>query len=197
MKYPVNTSMLTEARMYARESCEHTMNYKGWEDAYKKMERIITGKFCQLWLTEFCRVNTIPHVKDSSSPYVADTGDLFINGWNIDCKGTAYNGFEFQISPHLMSQDEIDLYFFFRTSRQFDYVEPLGCIRREQAIEVANHVKKGEEIPGTGKTQSFKDGSYFIDREYLISFQETIIFMKNNAKKIEKSSNVTPIRRQA
>ena len=84
MKYPINTKAITEAAVYARASIGHTANFGGWKDEYAKFARIMTGRFCQSWLVQYCLLNDIKCQGDESSFTVPDCGDLTLNGWNID-----------------------------------------------------------------------------------------------------------------
>lgn len=172
--YPVATTMLTEARMYAVESINYTMDYDGWDDGHKKMERITTGKFAQLWLCEFCRVNNILYQKDRSSPKMADSGDLVINGWNVDCKVSTIPLLAGQVSKHHDSpKNNINIYFFFLTDGQMSFIKPVGCIRKEHLIDVSKKVLEGEKIPDTNIVQRF-GYSYFADTTKLPTFETTI-----------------------
>ena len=169
--------------MYAYESLNHTIDYDGWDDAYEKTARIVTGKYCQLWLAEVCRLNNIPHKKDRSSPYISDAGDLEINGWNIDSKGSAAPGFEGQVTKHHDDPgNTIDVYAFFRTDRSLSYIEPLGFIRCENLLKVAQKVNKGEKIPGIDVEQKFATYSYFVDLSRLGDFETVISWMAKNPK---------------
>lgn len=88
--YPVSSSILIEARLYCQDSIQHTMDYKGWKDQHEKQSRITYGKFGQLWVAEFCRLNNIPYRKDKSPPKEADDVDLFIFDRSVDVKTTVF-----------------------------------------------------------------------------------------------------------
>ena len=174
MKYPTNTNCLAEARMYAIDSLDHTYDYDGWGDAWHKSQRIITGKFCQLWLGEYCKLNNVPYKKDRSSPYISDSGDLHINGWNIDCKASTSISFCGQISPHFDKDKEIDFYSFFLIDKNFSFIEPLGFINKINVIENSIKVLKGEKIPNTDIIQKFESHSYFVNLDKLTAFDYAI-----------------------
>lgn len=182
MKYPTNTKAIIEARMYAIESISHTYDYDGWNDGYEKSARIITGKFCQLWLVEYCRLNGIPHVKDTSSPYIHDNGDLLINGWNIDCKASINANFKCQISPHFDKDVSIDYYAFFMTDKRYSYIEPLGFIQKSEVINCSSKIMNGEKIPNTNIIQKFGEYSYFVDIDKVTPFDVGIRFLSRKKK---------------
>lgn len=181
MKFPCNPRVLIEAWAYARESLAHTFNYQGWRDGHRKAQRIATGKFAQLWLAEFCRLNNIPCAPDRSSPYVADAGDLTINGWVIDCKVSVVHGLEGQISPRHERESNVDYYAFFRSDKELSFIEPLGFVRFSDVKARAVVVSKGEKIPGTSVVQRF-DRSYFIPLRGMDRFSTTIDVLRRTRK---------------
>jgi len=168
--------------MYARESIEHTLDYEGWEDGFRKMGRITTGKFAQLWLHEFCRLNGIPSFKDKSSPFVPDREDLRINGYSIDSKVTMRTDWDGQVSKnHDKAKADIDIYAFFRTNKIISFIEPLGFCWANELDSVGHRVNEGEMIPGTNVKQRFGH-SYFIDAKDMKEFLQFLEWMKNNRK---------------
>jgi|GEM_PF-4867400 len=189
MKYPINTAMLTEARMYARESIENTADYEGWKDQHRKMERIVSGTFVQLWLCEYCRLNDIPHKADRSSPYVADSWDLKIAGFNIDCKSSYIDGLEGQITKHHDDKNNIiNAYCFFRTDRTLSYVEPLGVISKRKVHDNSLIVKEGDIIPGTKFTQRF-GYSYFVNIASLTNLDDALDYFVRNSRITDGKQN--------
>ena len=172
-KYPANSAILTEARMYALESINCTVDYEGWKDCHKKMCRITTGKYAQLWLSEFCRLNEIPYKKDKSSPYLHDKEDIEINGHSIDCKVSTIEHLVGQVSPHVLNQENIDFYVFFLTNDELSFIAPYGLIRRKDFIRLAKEIKKGEQLPGTKIIQKF-NSSFFISTSSLLPFESSI-----------------------
>lgn len=163
--YPVSTKLMTEARLYANDSIQHTMDYHGWKDQHKKKERITYGKFGQLWVAEFCRLNGVNHAKDNSSPTMADDLDLLIRGRKIDVKTTVSN-LVGQVSPGVIEK-ECDDYCFLITDRQCSYVNPIGFVSKDDYIEHATCVEEGDIIPGTNFRQRFSR-SYFLPANSLV-----------------------------
>ena len=182
MKHPVSTAIITEARMYAVESINHTMDYSGWDDGHEKTMRITIGKFSQLWLCEVCHLNMIPYEKDTSSPYMPDQRDLTINGWAVDCKATVSDGLEGQVGPgHDKKNNSIDLYAFFRTGRNMEFIEPLGFVWARDLLTVAKKISQGERIPGTNIDQRFRY-SYFVPLSNMDGFFKTLNSLKGKPK---------------
>lgn len=162
VRYPITSTLLSEARVYAQESYAHTMDYKGWQDQKLKLARMTFGKFGQLWVTEFCRVNGISYEKDTSSPYVADDRDLSIYGHSIDVKTTINRDFLGQVSPGVINKP-CDYFCFLVTDLQCSFVEPVGFMDCDTYRSVAVQVKEGELIPGTNTRQRFNT-SFFLPR---------------------------------
>lgn len=162
IRYPITSTLLSEARLYARESFGHTMDYQGWQDQKLKLARLTYGKFGQLWVAEFCRVNGIQYEKDTSSPYVADDRDLSIFGHSIDVKTTINRDFLGQVSPGVINKP-CDYFCFIVTDMQCSFVEPLGFIDCDAYRAIAVEVKEGQLIPGTNTRQRFGT-SFFLPR---------------------------------
>lgn len=179
--------MLIEARLYAQDSIQHTMDYIGWEDQHNKQERITYGKFGQLWVSEFCRLNKIPHEKDRSSPTQADDLDLTIMGKMVDVKTTVIREFVGQISPGVFNKP-CDEYCFIVTDRQCSFVTPIGFVSQEDYKKHCVHIKKGEIIPGTSREQKFGGGSYFLPHNSKVCrpFVYTLMKWINKSGKDEK-----------
>ncbi len=167
VRYPVSTAVINEARLYAQDSIQHTMDYKGWEDQHVKMERITYGKFAQLWVCEFCKLNGIPYKKDQSSPKEADDVDLFIYDKKIDVKSSISDNMIGQVSPGVINK-ECDEYCFIVTNKQCEFVMPVGFVSHRDYKDNAVFVKKGEQIPGTNQIQRFGYGSYFLPKNSLV-----------------------------
>jgi hypothetical protein len=180
-KYPANSAILNEARMYALESISHTFDYNGWQDGHQKMQRITTGKYAQLWLAEFCRINEIDYKKDISSPYIYDDEDLKICNLSIDCKVSIYDYLVGQVSPHCLKQENISGYAFFLTDSSLSFIKPYGFIKRDDFIKNAVCIEKGEKIFDTGITQRFSK-SYFIDKKHLHNFHDVMEKFLNMSK---------------
>lgn len=183
--YPVSTKILTEARLYAQDSIQHTMDYEGWKDQHKKQERITYGKFGQLWVSEFCRLNNIPHKKDRSSPMQADDLDLTIFDKKIDVKTTVCNALVGQVSPGVINKP-CDEYCFLVTDRQCSYVTPIGFVSQSDYKAHSVFVAENETIPGTNLRQRFGGGSYFLppNSPVLRPFvRELLSFMNTESEK--------------
>ncbi len=183
-KFPTSTSYLSEARLYALDSINHTYDYDGFENGCenKKLSRITVGNCCQLWLAEFCSLNEIDHKKDISSPYKADRQDLYIKGYSIDCKASIRSDLDLQVSPHILKQDNIDYYFFCETDNKLSFIKPLGFISRTDYMDKSTKVKRGDKLPGSNLTQFF-DESYFLHASELIGFEDGISKFKEWKKR--------------
>lgn len=158
--YPLTTNLLTEARLYATDSIQHTMDYEGWQDQHQKRERIVYGNFGQLWVAEFCRINGIPYQKDRSSPERADDYDLIAHGFKIDVKTSIKKELVGQVSPGVINKP-IDYFCFMLTDRLCSYIAPYGLIAADEYRKISVEVKQGEIIPGTTIHQRFGK-SYFL-----------------------------------
>lgn len=157
--YPFSSAIFNEARIYAYDSIGHTLDYQGWGDQHRKMERITHGKFGQLWVTEFLRLNGIPFEKDTSSPEVPDDYDLIAFGYRIDVKTSIKRDLVGQVNAAVV--DKTDFFCFVLTDALCSYVAPYGFISRDDYLEAAILVKQGEMIPGTALRQRFPK-SYFL-----------------------------------
>lgn len=173
MKFPANPAIAAEARSYSVAAIGHTFNYDGWDGADKRMVHWITGKYCQLWFGEWCRLNGVPYRNDTSSPLIYDNGDLYVRGKNTDCKCSIVSGLEGQIN-NLKKDSETELYAFFSTDKNLSFVEPLGFASKRTALEKAVFVPHGELIPGTKIKQAFKDGSHFLGVDDMTTFEEAL-----------------------
>ena len=134
--YPLTTNLLTEARLYATDSIQHTMDYEGWQDQHKKRERIVYGNFGQLWVAEFCRINGIPCQKDRSSPERADDYDLIAHGFKIDVKTSIHKDLVGQVSPGVINKP-VDYFCFMLTDRLCSYIAPYGLIAADEYVLTA------------------------------------------------------------
>lgn len=185
-RYPLLPRLLVEARAYAVESKEHTVTYEGW-DASRFMERATLGKFAQLWLAEFCRLNEISHKADRSSPYEPDKQDLHIHGISVDCKASNMVSMWPQVSVNC-DVNPVDAYFFFNISKNMDYIKPLGGLSHSQFIGWRVHVAKGQKIPETNLTQSYSQGSYFVDPKKLLSLDGFLSGAESRAQKSKEAA---------
>lgn len=158
--YPMTTNLLTEARLYATDSIQHTMDYEGWKDQHQKRERIVYGNFGQLWVAEFCRLNGIPYQKDRSSPERPDDFDLIAHGFKIDVKTSVCKDLVGQVSPGVINKP-VDYFCFMLTDKLCTYIAPYGLIAADDYRRIAVEVKQGEIIPGTTRSQRFSK-SYFL-----------------------------------
>lgn len=177
MKLPMTSSLLTEARLYALESTQFTFDYDGWNQqneasAAAKLERITIGRYGQLWLAEFCKINGIPYEKDLSSPFVTDTSDIFIAGRSVDVKTSKMSNLPPQVSPGVVSKSEV--FAFLRTDQSLSFIEPLGFIESDAFLQLARKILYDDLIPGTTFRQRFKEGSYFIEPRHLTPFGRVV-----------------------
>jgi len=181
IRYPITSALLSEARLYAQESYGYTMNYKGWDDQYKKMARMTYGKFAQLWVADFCRVNDIDYVKDTSSPYVAHNLDLTICGHSIDVKASINRTFIGQVSPGVINKP-CDYFCFVVTDDKCSFVEPIGFIDCDMYRSVSVKVNEGDLIPGTNTRQRFET-SFFLPRPAPVTpFVQFLVRMRDASK---------------
>jgi len=187
--YPANTAMLSEARLYATDSIMHTMDYNGWKDQHQKRERITYGKFGQLWVTEFCRLNGVPHQKDRSSPKDADDVDLVVRGQLIDVKTSVCQSLVGQVSPGVLNKP-CDYFCFLLTDKACSYVAPYGLIEADVYRKIAVEVKQGDLIPGTGIQQRFGSSFFLPENPELIPFVRFMSFGKTERRVIQPSTIV-------
>lgn len=176
--YPLTTKLLTEARLYATDSIQHTMDYEGWKDQHKKRERIVYGNFGQLWVAEFCRINGIPFQKDRSSPETPDNFDLIAHGYKIDVKTSIHNDLVGQVSPGVINK-ELDFFCFMLTDRMCSFIAPFGLISADEYRAIAVEVNNGETIPGTALKQRFGRSYFLPPGAELMPFVQ---FMRNQGR---------------
>ena len=153
-RIPCSTAVLSEARLYAIESSSHTMDYDGWKDQHNKLERLTYGKYAQLWVHEWCRINGIPCVKDKSSPKEPDDNDLTICEHQIDVKASVIPQLLGQISPGMYRRSD-GFYCFILTDKQCSFVMPAGFIHCSLFLPFSEEVEQGKKIPGTEIVQRF------------------------------------------
>lgn len=170
-RFPCSTAVLSEARLYAIESSQHTMDYDGWKDQHNKMERLTYGKFAQLWVYEFCRVNSIDCQKDKSSPAIADEKDLVICGECVDVKSSTWAPLLGQISPGMYSKNS-GFYCFIYTDAECSFVMPAGVISCAGYMANSLEIKSGETIPNTTMKQRFSSSRFLQKGSPIVPFFE-------------------------
>jgi len=175
VKYPFRIRIIDRAKKYAEQSLRNTHDYGGWKDESqtdRKRQRIMTGRFGQLWVYEFCKLNNIPSEHDNSSVYEADDFDIKIMGYSVDVKTTTVNGICCQVNPALKSKN-IDYYCFLKTDKQYSFSEPLGLIEKGEYYKNAILIPNGAKFPGTSIENKYHSGSYILeDIACLIPFEE-------------------------
>jgi hypothetical protein len=154
VRIPCSSAILSEARLYAIESRDHTMDYDGWKDQHHKLRRLTYGKFAQLWVYEFCRINDIECLKDGSSPKEADRTDLTVCGFEMDVKASTIPAILGQISPGMYGKSE-GFYCFILTNEDCGFVMPAGVVSCADYMRHSIEVKKDEIIPNTNIRQRF------------------------------------------
>lgn len=161
MRYPVSTALMKEAQLYAMASFHHTFNWDSHKGGNAKLQRITLGRFAQIWVQEFCRLNGVPHVPDTSSSDVADRFDLEIRGVQVDIKASKHQKLVGQVAPGPYHKAEPGTYFcFVLTDPQGTFVDPWGFIEADDYRAWAYSVKRGEQLP-TGHVQAFSE-SFFL-----------------------------------
>jgi hypothetical protein len=178
--YPVSTKMLTEARCYAVDSIKHTVNYPGWKDEHKKFERITTGRFGQLWVAEFCKINGIECEQDETPPTENDVSDVTICGSVIDVKTSLYKSFVGQVNGSVIKKP-CDYYCFLLTTREFDIVMPYGFVSYEDYKENATKLKEGDIIPGTNIKNRFNETYFLSEKNRVRPFVQFLIEKKSDS----------------
>jgi hypothetical protein len=169
IRYPLSSATLSEARLYARESFDHTWDYDGWKDQKLKLARVTYGKFGQLWVAEFCKANGIECKKDTSSPRVSDDRDLTICGYSVDVKTTIKPKFVGQVSPGVINKP-CDYFCFLITDINCSFIEPVGFMDYATYRDVAIEVKDGEIIPGTSTVQRYPKSFFLPEDAPIIPF---------------------------
>ena len=177
-KIPYSSATLSEARLYAIESSEHTLDYHGWEDGHFKLQRLTYGKFAQLWVYEFCRLNGINCQKDRSGPQKPDDKDLVIRGHDVDVKTSINPKLIGQISPGMYHKND-GFYCFTLTDKACSFILPIGFMHCADFIHFSHEVKKGEVIPGTDVVQRFGNSRFLNQNSGLIDFYTFMAEAKN------------------
>jgi hypothetical protein len=181
-KLPCSDSAKNNAESYAVASLNFTHSYAGWENesgTERQKQRITIGRFGQEWLYEFCKFNQIPCEKDSTSPEENDKYDLIICKKTIDVKTTYHQGLIGQVSPGCIRNEKTSVYCFMLTNKEMEYIEPIGFVSKKVFVEHAQLIPFDAEIRNTGIKQLYKEGSYFIDRDYIKDFYEAIGWFVN------------------
>jgi len=181
IRYPAASTMLSEARIYAQESYKHTMDYKGWDDQSIKLQRLTYGTFGQLWVGEFCRLNSIQFKNDRSSPTVADTFDLTICGKSFDIKTSINSSFIGQVSPGVIKK-QIDYYGLLLTDYNCSFVEPRGFISKSDYVSTAIEIKEGETIPGTNYVQRFSKSYFLHPQQRVTPFVQFLVNLRDSCR---------------
>lgn len=168
---PCSSVILSEARLYAIESNTHTMDYEGWKDQHNKLKRLTYGKFAQLWVYEFCRINGIPCEKDNSGPTEPDNKDLVICGFDVDVKASTIGALVGQISPGMYDKSE-GFYCFARTNESCSFILPIGFLHCSLFMQHSTEVKKDERIPNTRIVQRFSSSRFLNKGAPVVPFFE-------------------------
>ena len=171
IRLPCNSAVLSEARLYAIESSSHTMDYKGWEDQHNKLKRLTYGKFAQLWVYEYCRVNGIPCQKDVSGPMEPDNKDLVVCGEDMDVKASTIMPLLGQVSPGMYGKKE-GFYCFVYTDESCSFVQPVGVITCVDYMAHSKEVMAGDLIPNTTIKQRFGRSRFLQKGSPIVSFFE-------------------------
>lgn len=178
-KIPCSSAVLSEARLYAIESSSHTMDYQGWEDQHHKLHRLTYGKFAQLWVYEFCRVNGIDCKKDTSGPKQPDDKDLIIGGHDVDVKTSINPKLLGQISPGMYRKQE-GFFCFLLTDNSCTFVMPRGFLHCSHFESHSEEIKKGEIIPGTNLPQRFGTSRFLKRGAPVVGFYDFMADAINN-----------------
>lgn len=176
VRWPLLSTLVEAARMYALDSVRHTFDFPGWEDeargdAERKMKRIMHGRLAQLWLAEWCRINEVPFRHDATPFFASDSGDLEIVGNKVDAKATTVG--LLQVGAQLRRQQ--GWFAFTELDENLEWIGVKGLIPCEEFFEKAVYVKHNDRIPGTNFVQKYREGSYFLlDARGLVPFPEIV-----------------------
>jgi hypothetical protein len=169
-KIPSFEAARKRAEDYAEKSINHTHDYAGWDDQYKKKSRITIGRFGQEWLIEYCQLNGLEYKADKSSYTESDDFDVEICGKVMDVKTSISEAFTGQVSPGCRNKTHINAFCFFLTNHDLSFIEPLGFMQYEDFWSVCTHIGFGQEIRRTGITNRFRGGSYFVETDLMSDF---------------------------
>ncbi len=142
MKIPTTSKSLAYGLMYGIASQDHTFYYDGWDrNSLAKYKRIVTSRFCEQWIAEFCRINKIPFTADDSHFTQNDEFDIIINGWKFDIKSSTKSEY-MQVNAALQGND-VDGYLFCKTNEEMSMIEMVGIINKatfwEKSKSMAAH----------------------------------------------------------
>ena len=177
IKWPLLSTLVGAARMYANDSMRHTFDYPGWEqeangDAKRKLRRIMHGRLFQLWLVEWCRINAVLFRYDTTPYFASDDGDLEIVGNKVDAKATTVG--LLQVGAQLLRQQ--GWFAFAELGENLEWIAVDGFISCGDFFEQAVFVKHNDKIPGTNFRQIYREGSYFLlDTTKLAPFPEIVL----------------------
>lgn len=177
-RIPCSSAVLSEARLYAIESSGWTLDYQGWEDQHHKMHRLTYGKFAQLWVYEFCRINGIDCQKDTSDPKQPDDRDLIICGHDVDVKTSINPKLLGQISPGMYRKTS-GFFCFVLTDTGCTFIMPRGFLHCSHFESHSDEVKKGDIIPGTGLQQRFGSSRFLRRGAPVVGFYDFMADAKN------------------
>jgi len=104
--------------------------------------------------------------------------DLMIGGRVVDVKASQHPTLWPQVGAHLQGKAEI--YAFLRTNKRLGWSQFCGWLPASGVFTVPNFVGHGKPLPGGGVlVQSFREGSYFVSEDDLLSEHQFLAAMKS------------------
>jgi len=157
MKLFIPDEFILRAENYYELSKDYTYNHGGWEDEYRKKERIIRGKTSEIFIIEFLKSNGLPIIEDNTSERENDFFDFKYNGFNYDVKCSLY---KICTVTKPYEKKNIDFFIHNIVSADLKLIEIVGVAAKSVIVNSRNFYKYEEKIPGTNITNKFKEGCY-------------------------------------
>lgn len=157
--------IISQAEEYARMSEKFTENFEGWEDGYKKEQRIRDGRIAQASLVEVAKKHGLSITLDSTDHTTIDKFDVIIHNEIIESKTTRMPALIGQIHQ-TRRQRQVNYYCFSRIDwrNSICYVTFLGLVPFAEYWERAIRVEYNQNLPGTTIQNRFKNGTYILNR---------------------------------
>lgn len=159
MKIPFTEQAIQNAESYANKAGGYTHLHDGFKDttATAQKSRWVTGGIAQNIVKDFCALNKIEAIEDTTDHTQNDKYDLIIQGFKFDVKATN-NTIPCQVnltSLKKATRGETDCFFFMRIDKNKRWYEPIGFCTSKYYSEHCTRIEKGDVIPGTSFVNKF------------------------------------------
>lgn len=165
MKIPIPERVVIAAKEYAEKSHGFTHDHAGWEDKKSKAWRLLFGKVAELSIVYFLKLNEKDVIEDASDFTQNDSFDFLFRLKKYDVKTSYTKDLPICITRTYEGKD-IDFFVGTRIDFYLKYIEILGVIESEKALNQTYYVKHEQQISETKYNCTFKQGAYFFTGTY-------------------------------